>query len=605
MELLRKLGKAQRTVFLAGVALLMAWMLLHVRLLVGTQNGFIRFFLTLILAAAILLRAKRAREFGGGGPGGKVSRRPLCPARAVPAVALLGVLGVVAGIMFGIGQLEWLGLMCVVFACLRWSLPVQYSRDTALALLLLYWAHPLPGPVFGFLQLAMQWWSVAITEWFLHICNVRVWADGFVLRTGLATYEVPQWCSGMRTATTVFLLALGLGILRRMRWYQCAAFVLLALAQALILNVVRISAMIAYGARGDAQSGFSYLHNTAGIIVFSGIVLVYGELALWRWHQQRRRVRRRDLNPERMRVLQEYPPSWRFLVSIRWYAAFAPMVIALVAGLVYKSRPHHRAEMVKEVAVGLREAGRLGRAEAAATVVSGLVPDDTEWLLLLVRLMLIRRKYNEVLAAVDRIPDADENTMAEKDILRSYSLMSLDRMEEAAALVSRLPARARLDDPRVAMILAEMGIFAGDPDEVSRQVRKAARWGPNLRRIRGLFPYLRRHRRWRSIVDSDSGAPYHDPAVAMAAAEAYMNLDLAPAAGRLALQAMQAWPEDPRVLEPLFFMSLRRGHARWEPFFVEHLKCCVAAMDDPEQIYGLVDKCFQLSRPDLAWRADG
>jgi len=405
----------------------------------------------------------------------------------------------------------------------------------------------------------------------------------------------------MRTATTVFLLALGLGILRRLRWYTCAVFVVLAVAQALMLNVMRISIMVAYGAYTDAAGTFSYLHNTAGIVAFGGIVLVYGELALWRWYRQRRAQRLQDLNPERMDVLRELPPFWRVLVQIRGYMMLALAVALFLALLVYRSRAFHRAEMIKDVVVGLREAGRLGKAEQAASTVSGLIPDDTEWSLLLVRLMLIRHKYQEVLAAVDRIPDAGENTMTEKNILRSYSLMSLDRMAEAADLVVKLPLRAKADDPRVAMILAEMGLFVGDPNEVSRQVRRAARWGPNMRRIRGLYPYLRRHRRWRAIVDTDTTAPYADPAVAMAAAEAYMNLDLAPDAGRLALQAVQAWPEDPRVLEPLFFMSLKRGHAKWEPLFAEHLKRCVAAMKDPDDVYALVDKCFQLTRPDLGW----
>jgi len=93
MQLLRKLGRMQRAVFLAGVALLAAWMLLHARMLVGTQNGFIRFFLTLVLAVAILLRRKRPRAYGDGGPSGIVARKPLCPEPAVPAVAVLGALG--------------------------------------------------------------------------------------------------------------------------------------------------------------------------------------------------------------------------------------------------------------------------------------------------------------------------------------------------------------------------------------------------------------------------------------------------------------------------------------------------------------------------------
>ena len=107
------------------------------------------------------------------------------------------------GIVFNIQQAEWLGLLAILWGCLRWSLPADCGRDVTLALALLYWSHPLPGRVFGPMELALQRASVRGAEALLLGFDIRVVADGLALRTGFTIYEVPAWCSGMRAATTV------------------------------------------------------------------------------------------------------------------------------------------------------------------------------------------------------------------------------------------------------------------------------------------------------------------------------------------------------------------------------------------------------------------
>ena len=575
---------------LAGAGVLfLGWAALHIGRLAGDQNGLIRFVLTWLFAFLVFFRRKPARDAAA-------PRTWL-----VMAAGGLGVAMVAGGIVFSVGQFEWLGLVFLLYACLRWSLPAEYSRDIVLSLFVLYWAHPLPGQIFTAFQLTMQRMSVVGAEWFLHILNVRVWADGLVLRTGVSTFDVPAWCSGMRTATTVFLLALGLGIVKRLKPRECAVAVSAAVVQALILNVLRVSAMVIFSPKVGEGSGAEWLHDTAGLIVITGVGLVYVELLLWGRRRRRRAAMAETPDAKEVWQLSEYPPFWRWVLIHRTGIVVGAAGAVLAAGLVFKSRGYHRAQMYKDVAVLLRDSGDVEAAERLAWRVHGLVPDDVEWLFETLRMLVIRGKFAEVLTQLGDKSWPEPGRNVEADILRSYCLMGLDRIEEAAVIVDCLPESVKVGDPRVAMVLAETGYRAGDATKTAESVVAASRWMPNTGRIRALYPFLRHHRRWRAITKSDVRMPYRDAGQAMAAAEAYMNINRSAVVADLALHGMESWPDDPRVLEPLFYMALRRGAGPWEDRFGAHLTRSIRNMADIDGLYKLFPKCAALSRPDLVW----
>ena len=182
-----------RATVLGGVGLLFAaWVVLHIGRLTGTQNGMIRFAMTTVFALLVLLRKKPT-------PGRAAAASPW----AVGAAALVGVAGAVFGIVFSIHQVEWIGFLLLILACLAWALPARCSTDCVLALSLLYWAHPLPTQLFGPLKIQMQKMSVTGAEWLLHSLNVRVWADGMVLRTGPSIFEVPSFILASSGSTPI------------------------------------------------------------------------------------------------------------------------------------------------------------------------------------------------------------------------------------------------------------------------------------------------------------------------------------------------------------------------------------------------------------------
>ena len=590
MNLRRHLSSGHTGVLLAVSTLFAVWLMIHIGELTLTQNGFLRFGLTLFFSSLILLRPKPKRE----------GAKPI-PAVGIIAAACAGAFLALCGVVFDIGQFEWLGMLVLLVAGLLWALPRAYAGDIALAAALLYWAHPLPSAIFGPLQLAMQTMSVRGTEWLLYGLDVHAWADGMVLRTGFTTFEVPEWCSGMRAGTTVFLLAWGMGILHRLRWFECIGLVVAALFQALLLNIVRIASMVVLSPRFDEFSSIRFLHDTTGMIVISAIFLVYGEVLFFSYLKRRRARTEHEMQPHEVRLRTDQPPFVGWLRENWGKIALAILVLALTPWLIYANRSGRRVRVLKEIAMAAQDAGRLEVAERVARVAAEKDPSDDDWKLTLGRILLLRQKYEDVLSLEPTIIPNGEAQRIEKSVLRAYSLMALGRMDEAVAIVQTLPARVQRTNPRVAMILAELGFRTDDPSAAASNAVTAAGWLPNSTRIRNLYPYLREHREWNALTDSDSRLPHSRPEPMFSLIEAYMNLNRPSLVASLTLQALSAWPRDPRLLEPLFFMTIKRRDTTWEDRFSSHLLFCANTSDSVDYLYGLLGRCFEITRPDLAW----
>ncbi len=588
----------KRLVLFGVIAAFALWLGVNCADLTKDQNGTIRFFLGLFLALAILFRGKES---------GMAVRNWLSGRKRLTSVlAVLATLTCVVGLICEVGQLEWLGLLTLLFLCLNWALPDALGRRLFPSFLLLYWVHPLPSQVFGPMELGMQKISVVLSEWLLHLFNVRVWADGNVLRSEFAAFEVPAACSGMRTAGTVFLLSLGLGLIKRFKWRTCIAVVVVALFQALILNAVRISTMVALVPVTGAWSGIDFLHNTTGLIMLLAVLLTYAEITAWDSSQVRRLSISKELNAVRMKMLSEYPPFWRWI--LRHPVIVVLGLIALIAGgtAAYRTRPYHRAQMIMGVVEALRDTDNDARrdadllnAERGAEVVRQLIPDVEHWEMSRIRILLMRRKYEEVMIALKMLHGGEQQS-TERQILLAYANMGLGRLEKARELVDELPESLH-KDPRVAMILAEIAHIANELDEVATHIVVASRWTPNTARVRSLYPYLERRRQWRAIMESDREIPYSSAGEALAAAAAYMSLNDMPKLSQIMADAAIRWPDDPRLLVPLFYLAWRQPDTEWSDIFAKHFGTSTRSFKSVDQMYDLFEECFKLARPDLAW----
>lgn len=582
------MAASRRAVLFVALALFVIWSSRNFGRVLLDDNGLIVYCLGTILSLMILVRHK---------PREQVSEPP-----RMARLAALGVGGTflaLCGIVFGVHQFEWLGIVLMLYACLRWSLPSRYGRDLLLALFVLYWANPLPTAIIGKMQLLMQHISVTGSEWVLQWINVRVWADGLVLWMGAKAFGVPEACSGLRTASAVLVCTLGASVLFRFRWFETLCFLAAGVLQVLLMNIARISFMVVWAPRMPPEWAENFLHDTLGILLLISILAIQIEAAWWKtWSARRRRYRegvaRGELEtPDKATVL---PRLWQLAFKWLWLLAVVAFVAGALAAIAWRHRPAHRAAMIADVAESLIES-HADVSERAIDAALRFTPDDTSLRQRRSRILARRGKFDQALAELDTL-----GALSTADtVLRSWLLLSLDRLDEAVALVNSLPADAR-DLPAVAMVRAEYACRQNDADEASRNLLRVGKSHLFMTRVRSLYPYLALHEQWRTIAAVDGSQPYRDVTTALIAVHAFLKSgDMSGAADALK-RAMARWPEDVRFLNPLFLMSMERPGPEWEARLTVNLNRNLAHLG-ADELATAVGYAFRIGRADLAWIA--
>jgi len=580
-------------VMLAGICLFGVWMYTHWGRIAGDADALIRFTLGILFAVMIILRGKDHDNI-----------KIRLPQWTVLLTLTTGMIAVVSGIIFKIHILEWIGVLLLLFSCSAWVAPDRYGADLMIAFTILFWMHPIPGQVFGWLQSEMQRLSVIGSEMVLHTVNVRVWGDSAmkVLRTGYQDFMVPESCSGMRTAVTVFLCTLGVGTLLRLKWYETCFFVVLGLAQVLVLNIIRISYMVLWAPRMPPEWAENFLHDSLSVFLMGAILLVQLEAAWWHMWSSRRRaiklgIRKNEIErPDKASVV---PHSLRRLGFILTIMVAIGIIGMGVFGVVYKSRAYHRKEMIREVAEGLIDTDP-EVANRAIKVALKLVPADSELLSMQARTYFVRGMFDEGLAVFADKEAAGDVLSLEETVLKSWALMRLDRIKEARKIVDSLPPDAADNRPGVAMLKAEFAAMDEKPDEVAHYVVLASRSYQMLGRIRRLFPYLAMHEQWDAIVKSDNDKPYDEVYQALIAIYANQKTDDLAGVAKVMAQVVKMWPDDIRFMPDLYRLTLKRQGSEWESLFEHNLLVNVKKLS-PDRLAMVQDYCWRIARPDLAW----
>ena len=580
------MSPTHKAVFFSALVLIIAWMWANLSRLAVGQNGVLSFFLGTLFAAALIFRPKQEGE------GLKL------PGWGLGLMGIFGMFLVVAGIIIPVHQVEWAGVLLVLYAALAWALPRRYGKDLVLALCLVYWIHPLPSQIFGPLQLWMQAVSVKLGEGLLQFFNIRVWGDGLVLRTGAKEFGVPEACSGMKTAVTVMFCGVGVGLLMRLRAGAMVGLLLLGMAQVLALNVLRISGVVWLGRDMANDWGEKVLHDTMGIFLLLAVGLIHLDAVLIRqWIRSRERLKEleqvNDFVGEDDEKIMRWPVFWRVL--LQWWKVVLACLLAasLVAVTVYRLRPHHRVEMIRGVVQGLMQ-NDLENAQRAVTA-----PGDDELLFDMARIKISRGKVEEGLRIIRRKPEK-ERTLEER-VVEARALLELKRISEVAEVVASFPPESR-DLPGVAFVLAEFNAMLDRPAEVAKYVVRAARGMGTQEGIRNLFPYMASRDLWDSIRKADSDLPYATALQGVIAAEARFRVGDVAGVANILRRTLKGRELDPIFLNPV----IRLTHELPDPEWLGRFESLFMANLDrlkPNLLSLAMDGAFSVGRPDIGWLA--
>ncbi len=557
------------------------------------QNGLLRLILCNLSALLILLvRTGPARL----PTTGKLN--------VVPVVAVTGTLLAIIGIVYTINQLEWIGVLLIVGSTLSFGLGHARSTDVIKACVVLYFINPLPTIVFFTLQQTMQAISVNGAEWLLHASNTPAWADHFALHTRDTIFEVPSICSGMRGAFTVGVMSLCLGFIYRLTSLKTIIVVGLGLIQALILNVLRIALIAIFSPQTKGHVDISLLHDSTGALVGVALFLAFLNarwVRAWQTHEESHaHTDGSNVYATVKRAIITLPPFWVFVYQQRRQLISAALALLLVSFLTIKHRDHHRAQMIKRVALANASRGQLDIADRAAAHALSLDPEDTDFALERARILLQKHAYEATIQLVDTLSPSTATQRYERTIIEAYArLIGFDQRDQAQALMTDLPEELK-HHPQVAMIRAELAMHADNVDDTVNQLLLASRWPQNRERVQRLYPYIARYAKWSVIRESDPQLHYYTPEAALTAATASMHLRDSASTARTLLLSLPKWPQDPRFLPALYFLARRFTSSEWEDRFERQLvqsahRCSTQAL------YHQVNMTFDLQRPDLAW----
>jgi exosortase/archaeosortase family protein len=588
----KTMSARHRAVFFSAVVLMASWAWANLPRLADGQNGVLTFFLGSLFATALIFRSKPEGE------GLKL------PGWALGGMGAVGMGFSLVGLIIPVHQFEWLGILMVLYAALAWALPRRYGKDLIFALCLVYWIHPLPSQLFGPLQMGIQWVSVKMSEGLLQIFNVRVWGDGFVLRTGARVFGVPEACSGMKTAITVMFCGVGVGLLMRLKFWPMTSLLVLGMIQVVALNVLRIAGIVWIGMDKPADWNEKILHDTMGVFLLLAVALIHLDAMLIRqWLQARERIRNleevNDLVGEDDEKILRWPTIWRII--FQWWKPVMLIVVTTVLVLAagYRLRPHHRMEMIRGVMQGLIATGDFENAQRAAQAALAMEPDDDELMVDLARIKMGQGKPEEGLRIIRRKP-SQARSLTER-VLEARALLELKRIQEVAGVVAAFPVESR-NLPGVAMVLAEFNAYLDKPAEVGPYAVKAARGVGTQEAIRNLFPYMASRDLWDSIRLSDFDLPYATPLQGVIAAEAWLRINNTSAAANVLRRAMKG-----RETHPIFLNSVIRVTREWAiPEWVGRFEALfLANMKQlrPVELTLAMDGAFAIGRPDLGWIA--
>lgn len=584
----------QKTVLACAIVMLALWLVFTFWISQRTGAGISHVVLGVIFAVMILLRPK---------PENGPSAVRLATSALIALAAVAGALSFVAGTIFDVMRLQWLGVLLILFGVLRWSLPEKYSQDTLISIVLLYWIYPVPGQALAFLHGAMQTASVQGAEYLLHALNYRVWADGSIIRTAVATFMVPEACSGLATATTVLMCGAGIGILLRLRLLQVVILMLGGAIQVVLLNIVRVALMVMLADPAQPAWTGQFLHDSLGVLLLVSVVLIQVEASWLRSLSRNTAGAIEDVPATSLTSdsIKRLPAFWQHILKRPGVVLLSVLAIGFAIILLIRCKPYHRAEMIGGVAtdlisVDVEQAERACRAALRLNHSSYAIRKD------LVRILLLRGANEDALKELDNIPAAIRQADQDHSVLLAWGLVGTGRSDAAKSVVSNIAAVVGQDQPGVAMVQAEFAARRGDTELAAEMVVKASKTAVLTHRVRALYPYLAAAGRWDAIAESASSVPYRDFSHGLIAVNACLEQTDPAGAAKVLTLLMAAHGDDPRLLKYFYVLAAIWPDSEWEATFAGKLAGSLDRLG-PDDLAMWVEQSFRLSRPDLAWLA--
>ncbi len=158
--------------------------------------------------------------------------------------------------------------MVVLLAGLIWTFwGLRRVKKLAFPLVLLLTMVPLPAILYNRMAAPLQLFASGVATSVLQALSVPVYQDGNIIHLSNTSLGVAEACSGLRSISSLSVLALVIGYLLNPRLGARIALFLLAIPTAIAVNVLRIVGT-ALVAEQDPHLAQGFYHSFSGWLVF-------------------------------------------------------------------------------------------------------------------------------------------------------------------------------------------------------------------------------------------------------------------------------------------------------------------------------------------------
>jgi exosortase len=134
--------------------------------------------------------------------------------------------------------------------------------------LVLFLAKPLPDSVVPRMFNSLQNLAAEGSVWILERLGVPVYLSGNIIEVPGMTLLVEEACSGVRSLLALLSVAAILINLRRTDFLNSITLIGLAVALALIFNIIRVTVTALMVAEGHREVAEGFLHSFSGMVIF-------------------------------------------------------------------------------------------------------------------------------------------------------------------------------------------------------------------------------------------------------------------------------------------------------------------------------------------------
>ncbi len=156
--------------------------------------------------------------------------------------------------------------------------------ESAFALVLLFFAIPLPAIVFNAVSLPLQFIASSWAESFLRVCQIPVYREGNILMLSQQTLNVAEACSGIRSLMSLITLGVMIAYFLPFRWWLKSLFIASTVPIALVANSFRVAGTGVLGRWFGEAAAQGFFHSFSGWLVFVcafGVLILEVTLLTW------------------------------------------------------------------------------------------------------------------------------------------------------------------------------------------------------------------------------------------------------------------------------------------------------------------------------------